>query len=644
MTKPGGPGAPTPAVTTVFFSYSRADQKRARPVIRVLEDAGFAVWWDGLLGGGERFAHATADALDRAQAVVVLWSSTSVDSHWVHDEATAGRDRGRLVPLSLDGSAPPLGFRQFQTIDLSHGGLRAGSPEMVQLVEAVAALHAEALPLRKTPRARRGIGRRAMLASAGGLVALGGAAAVWRLGLLEGSGAAANSIAVLPFDNMSRDPAQNYFADGLSAEVRAALARNAALRVVGQTSSDVFKPRAEDAKVIARKLGVLYLLDGNVRLAGVRVRVSAELIDGRSGFSRWSQTFDRSLDDIFAVQSEIAAAVTAALTREVSSAPGVKVAGGTEDVASFDAYLRGRAAFALASGLETDREALARFDEAVDRDPKFAAAHAARSRTLTAIANIQPQGAERRTLYDAAIAAARRAVTLAPELADAQSSLGYALVKGRLDIRGARAPYERSYQLGRGDPEVLGRFALYSANIGRFPQAEAAVAQATGLDPLNARTFWNTGYVLFAARRYAEAIAAMRQALALNPSMASVNGYIGYALVLLGKIDEAERAILLERSGLNRLPGIAIVARRRGQDDRAREALGRLVTEYGDNGLYQQAEVLAQWGDAPGAIQALQKARLAGDSGLTLAGQDPLLDPIRKAPELSRLLHELGFD
>lgn len=630
-------------VTTVFFSYSRADQKRALPLIRVLEDAGFKVWWDGLLGGGERFAHATADALDRAQAVVVLWSATSIDSHWVHDEATAGRDRRRLVPLSLDGSTPPLGFRQFQTIDLSRGGLRPGSPEMQQLVEAVAQLHDAAAPPVPPPRRTRRIDRRAILFSAGGVVLLGGAAASWRLGLL-GGGAEPNSVAVLPFDNMSSDPAQSYFADGLSAEVRAALARNVALRVVGQTSSDVFKSRAEDAKAIARKLGVRFLLDGNVRLAGPRVRVSAELIEGRSGFSRWSQTFDRSLDDIFAVQSEIANAVTAALGREVATPRRGAAVGGTQDVSAFDAYLRGRAAFALASGLATDREALARFEEAIARDPRFAAAHAARSRTLTAIANMQPQSPERRSLYDAAIAAARRAVELAPDLADAHSALGYVLVKGRLDIRGARDPYQRSYELGRGDPDVLGRFALYSANNGRFKEAEAAVAQATELDPLNARTFWNKGYVLFAARRYEEAITEMRQALALNPRMASVNGYIGYALMLLGRIDEAEQAILKEPSAMNQLPGVAIIARRRGQDARAREAFSKLVTEYGDNGLYQQAEVLAQWGDAAGALEALKKATVAGDSGLTLAAQDPLLDPIRKAPELSRLLRDLGFD
>ena len=124
--------------TTVFVSYSRADQKRALPVIELLERAGFAVWWDGLIEGGERFSRTTATALDTARAVVVLWSQTSADSHWVHDEATSGRDRGVLVPLSLDGTEPPLGFRQFQFIDVSKGRLRAESD---RIVRAVAALH-----------------------------------------------------------------------------------------------------------------------------------------------------------------------------------------------------------------------------------------------------------------------------------------------------------------------------------------------------------------------------------------------------------------------------------------------------------------------------------------------------------------------
>ncbi|MEY4237479.1 MAG: hypothetical protein RL339_80, partial [Pseudomonadota bacterium] len=136
--------------TTVFISYSRADQKRALPVIELLERAGYAVWWDGLLEGGERFSRTTAAALKTARAVVVLWSQTSTDSHWVHDEATSGRDRGVLVPLSLDGTEPPLGFRQFQFIDISKGRLRS---EAERILRAVAALH-DGAPAALPPKPR----------------------------------------------------------------------------------------------------------------------------------------------------------------------------------------------------------------------------------------------------------------------------------------------------------------------------------------------------------------------------------------------------------------------------------------------------------------------------------------------------------
>jgi hypothetical protein len=136
----------------------------------------------------------------------------------------------------------------------------------------------------------------------------------------------------------------------------------------------------------------------------------------------------------------------------------------------------------------------------------------------------------------------------------------------------------------------------------------------------------------------------MQHALALNPRMANVNGYIGYCLLLMGRLEEAERAILKEKNPLTRLPGLAIVAQRRGNGTQARETFAELVAEVGDNSLYQQAEIKAQWGDANGAIALLKRARIAHDSGLFLARQDPLLDPVRHDPELSRLLHDLGFD
>ncbi len=123
-------GEPLQSAETVFLSYSHEDRKRALPIIHILEQAGFAVWWDGLLEGGERFSHRTEAALEGAKAVVVLWSKASTASHWVHDEATRGRDRRCLVPISLDGSEAPLGFRQFQVLDAKPAKVKAGSAEM----------------------------------------------------------------------------------------------------------------------------------------------------------------------------------------------------------------------------------------------------------------------------------------------------------------------------------------------------------------------------------------------------------------------------------------------------------------------------------------------------------------------------------
>lgn len=638
--------APNATLSTVFVSYSRTDDRRARPIIETLEQAGYAVWWDGVLGGGERFARTTAEALERARAVVVLWSKTSVESHWVHDEATVGRDRDRLVPLSLDGVPPPLGFRQFQVIDASRPV--RGGPGMRQMLEAVAALHDSTTSertLRPLTASPPSVGRRAVLFAAGGVLAVGAAGfGLWRAGVFGPPQPPANTVAVLPFANVGADGGQAYFADGLAAEIRATLARNAVLHVMGQTSSNVFKNRSEDAQTIARRLGVAYLLDGNVRLAPGRARVEAELIDGRTGFSRWSQSYDRALDDIFTVQSEIAAAVTAALTREVARPTQTLKTGATSNVAAFDAFLRGKAAYALAGGADTDRQALADFEEAIAADARFAAAHAGRARTLAALANGYAQGgAQRQAMYDQAIAAARQAVALGPDLAEAHSALGFILVSGRLDIRGARAPYERSYQLGQGDPDVLSRYAMFIGQTGHLDVADTAIGRANTLDPLNPRSFYNKGYLRFAAHRFSEAIPPLEKALSLNPKMSSAHGYIGYCLLLQGQVAEAEAALRAEPDLLTRLVGLAIVAKRAGRMDEAQAAFDQIVRERGDNGLYQQAQVRAQWGDIDGAVSALARARASGDPGLILAGQDPLIDPVRKTPAFLSLIRGLGF-
>ena len=643
-----------PVRPTVFLSYARADQARAAQLAKALEAHGFDVWWDALIEGGAAFAKKIETALDDADSVIVAWSRASVGSDWVLDEASRGRDERKLVPVSLDGTPPPIGFRQYQSVDLSRW---EGDPEAREIagvsraVRAAAGLEAHA-PHVHAPRmgtikaSRRGI----LVAAAAATVAGATGLFAWRAGYLGGRRAASgNSVAVLPFVNLSGDPGQDYFSDGLSEELRATLARNLKLQVMAQASSARFRDRKDDAPTIAAKLGVAFLLDGTVRRSGNILRITADLIEGATGFSRWSQTFDRVMQDVFAVQSEIASTVANALVARVtdSEVPGGTAAlapGSTRSVAAYDAYLRGRALYDLSADETSERAALAQFDAAVAADPAYAAAHAARARSLTAIANQYGEVAELGPLYDAAIAAANRAIELAPDYAEAYSTLGFTLFQGRLDARAAREPFERSRELGSGEATVMARYAQYSARIGRESVAAEAIGRALLLDPLNPLIHRAAGSIAYAARDYAASIPHAQRALAMNSRMSRAHAAIGDALLQLGRFADARAEYALEPVEDFRLAGEAIVGHRLGDLAAARAARARLVKHLGDRVLYQQAQIHAQWGERDVAIGKLEQARRIGDSGLVYLRTDPLLDPLRAMPRFAGLLESIGFD
>jgi TolB-like protein len=634
---------------TVFLSYARADQAQATKIAQALEKAGLNVWWDALIEGGAAFAKTIEAALDSCDAVIVAWSKTSVVSDWVRDEAAKGRDLRKLVPVSLDRTQPPLGFGQYHAIDLSSWRGNADAAEIASVIHAVAAVGREApLPPPRT-QARRGpllMTRRRVLAATAGTALAGVAGYVaWRQGLIGGHPKpTGNSVAVLPFENLSGDPNQAYFSDGLSEEVRSALARNVLLLVMGQTSSGKFRDSKDDAVTIAATLGVAFLLDGSVRRSGDIVRVAAELIDGRTGFRKWSQSFERKIADIFSVQSEIANTVARALALRVASGTtSAERVGGTENIDAYDAYLRGRALYDTSSSEAEDRAALAQFDAAIAADPNYAAAHAARSRSLAYIASNYASGEQLQALHQEAIAAARRAIVLGPDLADAHSTLGYTLFKTELDVRGASAPLDRSRVLGAGEATVQGRFAIYAAAVGRIAEAKAAIERARELDPLNPLVHSAEGYVRYAARDYASVAAPIMKALELNPKMGGTYCFIGNASLMLGQIADAAKAFAQEPNDMFRLPGIAIVEWKRGNKKLAQEAMDKLSATFGNGALYQQGQVLAQWGDKRASLAALEKAWEARDSGMTFLNFDPLLDMLRQEPRFSSLLVKMGF-
>jgi TolB-like protein/Tfp pilus assembly protein PilF len=492
------------------------------------------------------------------------------------------------------------------------------------------------------PLSRIDAGRRRLVLPGLGLAVLAATGGGWwvrrRAGVLP---SISNSVAVLPFRNMGDDRSQSFFSDGLSEELRTALSRVHDLQVAARTSSNVFREQQESAQSIGAKLGVAFLLEGSVRRAQDVVRIAVSLIDTATGFNRWSQSFDRTLRDIFAVQSEIADAVATTIVAQIATAQ--PRLGSTTNVQAFEAYLRGRALYHQDSGEETDRAALELFDEAIAADPLYAAAHAIRSRSLLAIASAYSAAAALPALHDEAEGAARRATELAPDLADGHWAMADLLFEGRLQVQAARQPYDSAHRVGAGDADFLSAFAFYCAQTGRDSDAITEIRRALVLDPLNARAYRMTGWVHYTARRYSDCIAPLRHALAMNDKLTYAYASIGDALLQLGRPQEARDAYGREPAPQPGLTGIAIAERKLGNDGAAQAALDRLIAEQGDSALYQQAQVRAQWQDTDGAIACLLHARQVGDAGLVYLHRDPFLDPVRADARFKQLERALGF-
>ncbi len=284
----------------VFLSYAREDEAAAKQLAEGVGRAGHDVWWDRHIQGGSRFSAEIDRELKSADAVVVLWSEASVESAWVQDEAAEGRDSGRLVPVSLNGSRPPLGFRQFHTVELERRRSSTG-PARGDLED----------------RGQQNV-RQCDLATQKSKKPQG------------------VSICVLPFVNMSGDPEQEYFSDGITEDIITDLSKVSALFVVARNTAFTFKGKVMDVKEVAQALDVSHVLEGSVRKAGDRVRITAQLIDAKTGGHVWADRYDRDLTDIFAIQDEISKAIVAAL--RVKLLPEEKKAIETRGTASVDAY------------------------------------------------------------------------------------------------------------------------------------------------------------------------------------------------------------------------------------------------------------------------------------------------------------------
>jgi adenylate cyclase len=572
-------------VSQIFLSYARDDVDAARQLAEGIAHAGHDVWWDRHLHGGSRFATEIDRALKSAEAVVVLWSEASVDSAWVQDEAAEGRDSGRLVPVAIDSVKPPLGFRQFHTIDLGSWNGHGRPEALNELLDSIGqtcgpdALQ-DKLSASKTVKPP-----------------------------------AKASICVLPFVNMSGEPEQEYFSDGISEDIITDLSNVSALSVVARNTSFTFKGQPVDVKDVAQKLGVTHVLEGSVRKAGNRVRITAQLIDGGKGDHVWAARYDHDLTDIFAIQDEISKAIVDAL--KVKLLPAEKKAienRGTSNVEAYNLYLMARQQWiGGAQGKPTREEAIVRLcKQATQLDPDYEQAWA-----LMALAQLELRFWHGRD--EDAVPAAERALEINPALAEALCvKARYLEEEGRADEaekQGRRALKldPDSWEVNREAARMLFRHSHILEAIPFFEKA------ASLMD-----TDWNSPMMLVTCYSATGDEAKMREAARTA-------------------VERAERAIAQDPTNGTALGGGAYSLAACGDEDRARDWIRRALLLDPDNVSmrYNVACTLAlKVGDAHEAIDALIPyfETVTSAEGIRHAEADPDLDPIRDDPRFKQML------
>jgi TolB-like protein/Flp pilus assembly protein TadD len=499
----------------------------------------------------------------------------------------------------------------------------------------------------ETARARRS--RRTLLAGAGGVVMLLAILAVLLAGhdLLGGRPKArsaaepAQSIAVLPFVDMSARKDQEYFADGLAEELLNALAQIPQLRVAARSSSFQFKGENEDLRVVGRKLDVAAILEGSVRMEGRHVRVSAELVNAASGFTLWSHTYDRQLDDIFAVQDDIA--------RSVSSALKVKLLGSSETPAApsghagqaYELYLQGRY-FAGRRTPEDLERAIGYYEQVLKLDPRYALAWVGLADVHSAQADLGAAPVDE--AYAKAREEVNKALALDPDLAAAHAALGWIRVSHDWDWAGADSAYKRALELEPGNASVIRRAAALAGTLGRFDEAIDLDRRGIKLDPLSVSAENNLGMHELYAGRLDEAAAAFRRALELNPDFGSAHAFLGRVELRLGHAAAALQEMEREKDPFWRLYGLALAYHALGERQKADAALGELVQKDQNDAAFQIAEVCAFRGEVDKAFAWLDRAYAQRDGGFNEMKGDPLLGSLESDPRYAALLEKMRLD
>lgn len=535
----------------VFISYARVDKSRVAPLVAAIEAQGWSVWWDPEIAAGQMFDDQIESELAAAKCVLVVWTPASVMSRWVRGEAREAADRGILVPVRLEEARLPMDVRALHTTDLDGWNEDPGSPVFQEVLRALGA----------------------MMARRGGLAAAAAPAPA-------PTTSSRVSICVLPFSNMSGDAEQEYFSDGISEDIMTDLSKVSSLNVVSRNTAFGFKGKNVDIGHIAKQLKVNYVLEGSVRKAAGRVRITAQLIDSAKDSHIWAERYDRELSDIFALQDEISQAIVKAL--KLKLLPEEKKAieqRGTTNLEAYNLYLMARQ-FSVTGNYGNVRrcEAIIRLcRSATEIDPTYATAWA-----LMAVAQAALK------FYfngpgDGGLAAAERALSLDANLAEAHAAKARVLTADA-SYEAAFVEIEEALRLDPQSFEVNSAAARLHVTQRRYADAirfyeKAAALMETDFSSVSLlmicyKELGDTERARNAAQR---TLARAEKITNQEPDNGLALGYVVYALCALGEAerakDLAKRAMLLDPDNLTMLYNFACGFAHLGETDVALDML-----------------------------------------------------------------------
>jgi adenylate cyclase len=516
----------------VFISYARSDKALVAPLVTAIEAQGWTVWWDPEIDAGQQFDDQIERELKAAKAVLVVWTPTSAASRWVRGEAREAADRGTLVPVRFAGASLPMDVRAIHTTDLDGWGEDPKSAAFQALLRSLGAMIA-----------RQG----ATQPGVAGTVAASSPASAARL-----------AICVLPFANMSGDPEQEYFSDGISEDIITDLSKVSALAVASRNTAFMYKGMKVDVPKVARELNVSHVLEGSVRKAGGRVRITAQLVDGSTKDSIWAERYDRDLNDIFSLQDEISQAIVKALKLKLLPEERKAIEQrGTENVDAYNLYLMARQNYA--TGIEQDSrraEASVRLcRRATEIDPDYALAWA-----LMALGQMLLHFAHGKR-GDDGMSAAQTALALDDKLAEAHAVKARILSQyGRHDEASAEIDVAlrldpESYEVNKSAAYLRVRQQRLSEAIRFYEKAMVLMETDVNSPSMLLTCYGAVGDLQGVARAARIALARAERILAQDPNNGAAMGYGVAALSCLGETERAmewiNRALLIDPDNMN---------------------------------------------------------------------------------------------